>query len=561
LQLGLGLLRRGYEVTLFSERSADEIQHGHVLSSQCMFDSALETERELGLNYWESQCPKVEGIGFSVPDGIGGKLIDWSARLDNFAQSVDQRLKIPRWMAEFQDRGGDLNFKAADIEDLERYAVTHDLVIVASGKGELSQLFERDAARSPYSTPQRILALTYVKNTDSKKGFPAVSFNLVPNVGEYFVFPALTTTGACEIMVFEGIPGGPMDCWSDVKTPDEHLARSQEILQSFVPWEAQRCRHAELTDDNGVLRGSFVPVVRYPVAMLPSGHPVLGMADAVVLNDPLTGQGSNNAARCAEIYLQSIIERDHEDGDPQWMLETFERYWMGYARWAVEWTNLLLKPPGYVLKIFDCGGRINAVGNVLVNGFDDPRTLFPWFMDQAAAQDFINREAKTVTDRFDRRDFRRALGQFATGVTVVTTRALDGRKIGVTVNSFSSVSLDPPLILWSLSREAPSFSDFTHVRHFAINILESGQHHLSRQFSTPLPDKFSGVEHDENGDGIPLLKGVIAQFICRKIRQYDGGDHVIFVGEVEQYTHSAGEPLVFHSGRYRIATRHPDLVE
>lgn len=259
--------------------------------------------------------------------------------------------------------------------------------------------------------------------------------------------------------------------------------------------------------------------------------------------------------------MQSIVERGNESIDPEWMQQTFERYWTGYARWATEWTNLLLNAPSYVLKILDCAGRISTVGNALVNGFDDPRTLFPWFMDEAVAQSFINREAKTVAERFDRRDYRRALGQFATGVTVVTTRAVDGRKVGVTVNSFSSVSLDPPLVLWSLSRDAPSFSDFTHAPHFAINILESAQHHLSRQFSTPLPDKFSGVEHEESSDGLPLLKGVIAQFICRKVRQYDGGDHIILVGEVEHYNYGVGEPLVFHSGRYRVATRHPDLVE
>src|SRR5690242_4588778 len=87
LQLGLGLLGAGYEVTHYSERSADEIHDGHVMSSQCMFDSALETERDLGLNYWEDKCPKVEGISLAVPDGVGGQIIDWAARLDNFAQS------------------------------------------------------------------------------------------------------------------------------------------------------------------------------------------------------------------------------------------------------------------------------------------------------------------------------------------------------------------------------------------------------------------------------------------------------------------------------------------
>src|SRR5947199_3822259 len=94
LQLGLGLLSAGYQVTLYSDRSGDEIQHGHVMSSQCMFDSALETERDLGLNYWEEECPKVEGISFSVPNPVGGRFIDLVARLDNFVQSVYQSFKI-----------------------------------------------------------------------------------------------------------------------------------------------------------------------------------------------------------------------------------------------------------------------------------------------------------------------------------------------------------------------------------------------------------------------------------------------------------------------------------
>ena len=156
--------------------------------------------------------------------------------------------------------------------------------------------------------------------------------------------------------------------------------------------------------------------------------------------------------------------------------------------------------------------------------------------------------------------FRQVLGRFATGVTVVTT-CQGSRRAGITVNAFCSVSLDPPLVLWSLSRQAPSFSDFTHATHFAVNVLAAGQHHLSRQFSTPLPDKFSGVEFVEGPAGVPLLSGVNAHFVCRNVRQYDGGDHVIFLGEVEDYKYSDGEPLVFHSGRYRLATRHPDIPE
>jgi flavin reductase (DIM6/NTAB) family NADH-FMN oxidoreductase RutF len=526
-----------------------------------MFDSALETERDLGLNYWEEECPKVEGISFAVPDPVGGKIMDWAARLDNYAQSVDQRLKIPRWMTEFQKRGGVVRIKAANIDDLESCARSHELVIVASGKGPIAQLFPRDAERSPFSEPQRSLALTYVRKMRPREPYTAVCFNMIPNIGEYFVFPALTTSGACEIMVFEGVPGGPMDCWADVKAAADHLARSKHILETFLPWEAERCRDIELTDDKGILVGRFAPTVRKPIGTLPSGRKVLGMADAIVLNDPLTGQGSNNAARCADIYMESIVERGNGSGDAEWMQHTFDRYWTGYAKWVVEWTNLLLKPPGHVLKLLDCAGKISAVASAFVNGFDDPRTLFPWFTDTAEAEAFVRQEAKAVAERFDRRDYRRALGQFATGVTVVTARASDGRKVGVTVNSFSSVSLDPPLILWSLSRQTPSFIDFTNATHFAVNVLEARQHHLSRQFSTPLPDKFAGVEFEEGTGGVPLLHGAIAQFVCRKVRQHDGGDHIILVGEVEQYKYNEGEPLVFHSGRYRIATRHPDIAE
>ena len=144
---------------------------------------------------------------------------------------------------------------------------------------------------------------------------------------------------------------------------------------------------------------------------------------------------------------------------------------------------------------------------------------------------------------------------------MVTTRVADGRPLGLTVNSFSSVSLNPPLILWSLSRQAPSFLEFCRATHFAVNVLEARQHHLSRQFSTPLPDKFAGVEFVDGPGRVPLLSGAIAQFICRTVKQYDGGDHVIFLGEVEEYRYAEGEPLVFHSGRYRVATRHPEVAE
>jgi flavin reductase (DIM6/NTAB) family NADH-FMN oxidoreductase RutF len=563
MQLALGLLDAGHGVTVVSNRTAKEIHEGPVMSSQCMFETALQAERDLGLNWWEHDCPPVEGISLAVAGAGNSKAIDWAAKLDGHAKSVDQRIKVSAWMTEFGKRGGELVIREAGINDLEAFTQDHDLVIVASGKGEINGLFERDAPKSPFDKPQRALALTYVKGMKPMQPFSRVCFNLIPGVGEYFVFPALTTTGPCEIMVFEGIPGGPMDCWHDVTTPEEHLARSKWILDTFLPWEAERCRDIELTDDNGILAGRFTPTVRKPVAKLPSGRCILGMADVVVLNDPITGQGSNNAAKCADIYLKGILEHEGKPFDSEWMQQTFDRYWRGYAQWVTDWTNSLLAAPRpHMLKILQSAANMASVASTIVNGFDDPRTFYPWWFDAVEADRFLETKAReAAVDRFDRRDFRKALGQFATGVTVITSRAIDGRRVGMTANSFSSVSLEPPLVLWSLAKEAPSLADFTGASHFSINVLAANQHHLSRQFSTSQPDKFSGVDCCESTAGVPLLNGVIARFLCRNVKQYDGGDHLIFIGEVEKYERFDGEPLVFHSGYYRVATRHPEVAQ
>ena len=390
LQLAFGLLEHDFEVTVVSNRTAEDLRNGQVMSSQCMFDAALEHERRLGINLWDEQCPPVEGISLAVPAPDGsGKAIDWASRLDGPAQSVDQRLKIPAWMEVFEQRGGALVIQEAGVEDLERYATDSDLVLVAAGKGDIARLFERDPARSPYEAPQRALALTYVTNMTSRPEFSAVCFNLIPTVGEYFVFPALTTTGPCEIMVFEGVPGGPMDCWGDVTTPQQHLETSRRILETFLPWEAERCRDIELTDEHGILVGRFPPTVRRPVGELPSGAIVLGLADTVVLNDPITGQGSNNASKAAASYLQSIIEHGDRPYDRGFMERTFEHYWDD-AQYVSGWTNAMLAPPPpHILQLLGAAGSSPEIAQRFVNGFNNPKDYYAWFMDPDKAANYL----------------------------------------------------------------------------------------------------------------------------------------------------------------------------
>jgi flavin reductase (DIM6/NTAB) family NADH-FMN oxidoreductase RutF len=157
---------------------------------------------------------------------------------------------------------------------------------------------------------------------------------------------------------------------------------------------------------------------------------------------------------------------------------------------------------------------------------------------------------------FDPRDFRNALGSFATGVTVVTTCTEDGRQIGLTCNSFSSVSLKPPLILWSLSLYSPNLQAFLKAPCFAVNVLAADQIELSKQFARPRSDKFAGVAWRPGGHGVPLLDGTAATMECRNEARHYTGDHLILIGEVVRYEYRDVEPLVFSRGRYMGLREH-----
>lgn len=150
------------------------------------------------------------------------------------------------------------------------------------------------------------------------------------------------------------------------------------------------------------------------------------------------------------------------------------------------------------------------------------------------------------------RDFRSTLGSFATGVAVITALSPDGKPIGVTISSFNSVSLDPPLILWSLSLNSPNLEAFSKASHYSVNILSADQRHLSDRFASPVSNRFADIPLRKGLSGIPLLEGCCAWFECTNEAHYPGGDHLIFVGHVERF--SVGEaksPLLFHNGCYR----------
>lgn len=152
---------------------------------------------------------------------------------------------------------------------------------------------------------------------------------------------------------------------------------------------------------------------------------------------------------------------------------------------------------------------------------------------------------------FSAPEFRAALGMFATGVTIVTARAPDGSPVGLTVNSFASVSLEPPLVSWNLARTSSSLAVFQRGTHYAVNVLSAEQQALALRFATPQADRWAGVAWRPGLAGAPLLAGAVAHFECEGSGRHDAGDHVIFIGRVERCDHRAGAaPLLFHGGRF-----------
>ncbi len=161
-------------------------------------------------------------------------------------------------------------------------------------------------------------------------------------------------------------------------------------------------------------------------------------------------------------------------------------------------------------------------------------------------------EPKNAVNLFDSRAFRHALGHFPTGVAIVTTRTPEGRPVGLTINSFSSLSLEPPLIMWSLANQSPSLNVFENCSYFAINVISQEQVEAALGFANPkVEDKFALISHIDGEEGVPLLDNCVATFVCKNYRQHEGGDHTLFIGRVVRHsTITEHEPAVFHKGQF-----------
>lgn len=391
LQLALSLQAEGYDVTVMSARTAEEMRSGRVMSTQGMFGPALQLERERGLNLWEDQTPKIAAIYATVAGPPGTAALSFLAPFSEYVQSVDQRVKMSGWLELFSQRGGNVIYHSVMTSDLEGLCRLHELTIIAAGKGELVELFDRDADRSPFTAPQRALACVYVHGMRPRPDHPGthVGISVTPGLGELFTIPAYTITGPCAILFWEAVPGGPMDRFGDRPDPQAHLARTLDLMREYTPWEYERATEVEPTDGRSTLAGGYTPVIRHPIGRLPGNSFVLGMGDVVVANDPICAVGANSASHCASIYFRSILERGRKPFDPEWMQHTFDAFW-DYARWSTAFSNMMLGPlPGYVQQVLGIAAQNPVVARRFAHGYENPADLNNWLMDPAKTEAYL----------------------------------------------------------------------------------------------------------------------------------------------------------------------------
>jgi hypothetical protein len=402
LQLALSLQAAGCPVTLVSDRTGEQIRSGRILSTQAMFGPARALERDAGLALWDGKAPDVTWM-YAVLAVDAAPQLEIAADLEAPEHSVDQRVKMPAWLELFEQRGGTVNYDAATPEAVADLAGHHDLTVVAAGRGSLGSMFPRDDARSPFTAPQRILACIYLHGVtplhrDGAASGEAVRVDITPGAGELFLQPALTTSGPCMALMWAAVPGGPLDAFADRPDPDAMLARSLDLIRRHTPWEHDAVGRAYPTDPRATLYGGVVPAVRHPVARLgPNAVPVLGKADTVVLNDPVTGQGANNAARCAALYAHRITRQGGQDAgtgfDAGWMQDTFDAFWQ-HARHSVDFTTAMLGPtPEHIAHALGAAAADPGIAAQLARTYADPAEYAVWLATPDATRRYLDAHA------------------------------------------------------------------------------------------------------------------------------------------------------------------------
>lgn len=399
----VGLMNRGHEVALYTNRTSQSILEDTPPTGIAFeFAESIDAERRMGVETFEDQAVPGDGIHLYFLPKIGTELVQVGAPLNEHSgYAVDVRLKAAARLRQLEAGGASVKVVDVDPEHLDSIARDSDLTFVATGRGGLGSLFERDADRSGYDSPQRRLGMLLFTGVpvdgsafpNRLPGLTPVAFNFYGDVGEFFYVPFHhKTIGPCWSLLFEAKEGGPLDRFAEVASTDEMVTVCKELLREFAPWDWQTMQHLEpiQADPHSWLRGQFAPTVRKPVGRTPSGHPVMALGDTAYAFDPIGGQGANCGARQAAFYVESVESESEGPFDEEWMTRTAEAFHAHHGGPAYRFNNVLLEPLDDAGKLALISAFAHpAMAEKFFQSFDEPREYFPWLVNRRAGKRMV----------------------------------------------------------------------------------------------------------------------------------------------------------------------------
>jgi hypothetical protein len=386
LQLALQLHRHGRPATLYVDRTPEQIRASRLPNTVCRFPPTRLRERDLGVDHWDD----ADLLTFAMDVSIVGTPIAFRGAFREPASFVDMRLYQARLLEDLLSSGGHVEFGAAlQPADMARLARHHALVVVASGRSRLAQIFPRRADRSPLDRPRRRLFAGLFHGV-APLDPPEMVIRLVPGVGELFIAPFLSFAGRVSNVLVEAVPGGELD-WITRDRSDGLEAGVLDVLRAYAPGLVDRVNVGDfrLTGPCDFHRGAITPVIRENSIQLEHGVCALAIGDAHVLNDPVVGQGANAASFAARTVGQAILEGGPFDAD--FCCRVQQRTWP-YLRAVTEWSNASLEPPPpHVKDIFHAAAEQQEVADAIASNFADPGAAWAAFSSPEGAAMFLQR--------------------------------------------------------------------------------------------------------------------------------------------------------------------------
>jgi hypothetical protein len=400
------LIGNGHEVTLYSDRTASQwLNEARPTGVAYLFAETLDIERELGINHWSNTMREGGGAYIKAVGAPGSEPMTVIARSTRPGAAVDQRMKMHKWMLDFEARGGRIVHESVTPERAIAIAAASELTILAAGKADLSRLIPRDDFRSVYSAPARRLAAGIVRNAKgwrSEIDFDPIKFSALGPLGEIFWVPFThKTEGHTWAYIVEARPGSPLDSFGDCKTGEQLVEFVRGAVRQFAPWDYEAISDMEYIaeDPYSWLVGAFPPTVRHAFGRLPNGTLLMPLGDTAITFDPIGGQGGNNATRNAKFVGDAILRHGDKKFDEAWMTKVFEDYWAFHGGPAYRFNNLFLEPTPALAELLAASARDPRIADEFIaGGQTQPKKMFPWLnsLDSTAQRlEAFRRDADT----------------------------------------------------------------------------------------------------------------------------------------------------------------------